>query len=383
MDQVVAEAGLDWLDTPDQAVVWGTALGLQSEIEGVLSRSLEDVQQGRATGARALLPDLVPELERGVAHGLRSGRGERRQPLLGLGDPRHRRDDVDPRDDRQLAVVVRRRRWWRVRRWLVGRRWRRRRRRLLGSGVRPRSADAAPNMSRIPSSPSIARGGRGRERQLSAVIRNFWVTRGDALGSQAAEPVLLVAERRETRRSRGRCRGKPRSPRRAHRARRRRTRAPPRASPCRGRGPGTRARATTRCAPCGGRRTPPASTCWAPIGSPSSSTMKLRNQCLWREGAACPPVVLHEARGRTPAPRPSSRPSRTASRRADGCRPWRPGAARPRRRRWACAGRGAPSEGGARRAARRQSAWSGRPWAADGTLRPWVLSRRWKTSSRS
>ena len=47
MQQVVDEAGLDWLDTPDQAVVWGTALGLQHEIEGVLSRSLEDVKRGR------------------------------------------------------------------------------------------------------------------------------------------------------------------------------------------------------------------------------------------------------------------------------------------------------------------------------------------------
>ena len=46
MQQVVDEAGLDWLDTPDQAVVWGTALGLQGEIEGVLSRSLEDVKRG-------------------------------------------------------------------------------------------------------------------------------------------------------------------------------------------------------------------------------------------------------------------------------------------------------------------------------------------------
>ena len=50
MQQVVDEAGLDWLDTPDQAVVWGTALGLQHEIEGVLSRSLEDV---RADPSRA------------------------------------------------------------------------------------------------------------------------------------------------------------------------------------------------------------------------------------------------------------------------------------------------------------------------------------------
>jgi uncharacterized membrane protein YgcG len=56
MEQVVAESGLDWLDTPDQAVVWGTALGLQGEIEGVLSRSMEDVQQGRAAGTVPYFP---------------------------------------------------------------------------------------------------------------------------------------------------------------------------------------------------------------------------------------------------------------------------------------------------------------------------------------
>jgi hypothetical protein len=50
MQQVVDEAGLAWLDTPDQAVVWGTALGLQHDIEGVLSRSLDDVKAGRTTG---------------------------------------------------------------------------------------------------------------------------------------------------------------------------------------------------------------------------------------------------------------------------------------------------------------------------------------------
>ena len=50
MQQVVAEAGLPWLDTPDQAVVWGTALGLQHEIEGVLDRSMEDVRRGATSG---------------------------------------------------------------------------------------------------------------------------------------------------------------------------------------------------------------------------------------------------------------------------------------------------------------------------------------------
>ena len=33
---------------PTKAVVWGTALGLQGDIEHVLERSLEDVQQGRS-----------------------------------------------------------------------------------------------------------------------------------------------------------------------------------------------------------------------------------------------------------------------------------------------------------------------------------------------
>jgi hypothetical protein len=56
MDQVVADAGLSWLETPDQAVVWGLALGLHREIEAVIGRSLEDVEAGRATAATTYLP---------------------------------------------------------------------------------------------------------------------------------------------------------------------------------------------------------------------------------------------------------------------------------------------------------------------------------------
>ena len=50
MDQVVAQSGLDWLQTPDRAVVWGVALGLEQEVERVLERSLDDIRDGRATG---------------------------------------------------------------------------------------------------------------------------------------------------------------------------------------------------------------------------------------------------------------------------------------------------------------------------------------------
>jgi uncharacterized membrane protein YgcG len=49
MQQVVQEAHLDWLETPDQAVVWGTALGLQRQVEEVLERSAEDASHGVTT----------------------------------------------------------------------------------------------------------------------------------------------------------------------------------------------------------------------------------------------------------------------------------------------------------------------------------------------
>jgi uncharacterized membrane protein YgcG len=51
MDQVVQEARLDWIETPDQAMVWAVALGLQEDAERVLERSREDVRSGRATTA--------------------------------------------------------------------------------------------------------------------------------------------------------------------------------------------------------------------------------------------------------------------------------------------------------------------------------------------
>jgi uncharacterized membrane protein YgcG len=56
MQQVIDEAGLDWLETPDQAVVWGTALGLQGEIEEVLQRSLDDVRQQPAMASSTYFP---------------------------------------------------------------------------------------------------------------------------------------------------------------------------------------------------------------------------------------------------------------------------------------------------------------------------------------
>jgi uncharacterized membrane protein YgcG len=56
MQQVVDQAGLPWLETPDQAVVWGTALGLQSDIEDVLQRSMEDVKEQPSLASTTYFP---------------------------------------------------------------------------------------------------------------------------------------------------------------------------------------------------------------------------------------------------------------------------------------------------------------------------------------
>lgn len=49
MDQVVREAGLDWLDSPDVAVVWSVALGLGSSVERILERTAADLGSGDST----------------------------------------------------------------------------------------------------------------------------------------------------------------------------------------------------------------------------------------------------------------------------------------------------------------------------------------------
>ena len=75
MDQVVAEAGLPWLETPDQAVVWGTALGLEKDIEAVLERSLDDVRDGRSATGSTYFPVWYGSNAGGTASGFAGGGG--------------------------------------------------------------------------------------------------------------------------------------------------------------------------------------------------------------------------------------------------------------------------------------------------------------------
>jgi len=51
MDEVVAAKAMPWVETPDQALVWGVALGLHRDIERVLERTAEDDRKGVATNA--------------------------------------------------------------------------------------------------------------------------------------------------------------------------------------------------------------------------------------------------------------------------------------------------------------------------------------------
>ena len=126
MDQVVAEAGLTWLETPDQAVVWATALGLEDKIEDVLVAEPRR-REGRPGRGRV---DLHATLVR--VGFVRRWHRRGRRTLLELRGAGLRRHDVRPRDDRELAVIIRLRVRWRVQRWIVGRRRRRVRRRVLG-----------------------------------------------------------------------------------------------------------------------------------------------------------------------------------------------------------------------------------------------------------
>ena len=132
-----------------------------------------------------------------------------------------------------------------------------------------------------------------------------------------------------------------------------------------------------------------------PIGCPSSvdraGGAPSRPAAQLRPGL---PVVRQEAALERRARARSTRRPRTASRRVGGCRP----CATSIEREQLVVGRQAQDQplaadpqaeerpgGLERRAPRGSSVRRGRrrPWAPDGTLRPWVLSRRWKSSSRS
>ncbi len=69
MDQVVKDANLPWIETPDQAAVWGVALGLQAQVQDVLQRSIEDVNSGSVTTTNIWFPAWYGSSLAGVGGG--------------------------------------------------------------------------------------------------------------------------------------------------------------------------------------------------------------------------------------------------------------------------------------------------------------------------
>ena len=122
MNQVVASKAVPWLETPDQAVVWGVALGLRQEVEGVLARSLGPEGGRRESGAHVHAP-LVRHAGRGLVRRGGVGGGDRARRFSPGRRSRTSGNDVGHRHDREQPVVL-------GQRWLRRRRVRRRRRRL-------------------------------------------------------------------------------------------------------------------------------------------------------------------------------------------------------------------------------------------------------------
>ena len=75
MDEVVSSRALPWVETPDQAVVWGYALGLHHEVEDVLERSVMLARESGDMGGRTpWVPAWYVPLSGGSSsHGSSSG----------------------------------------------------------------------------------------------------------------------------------------------------------------------------------------------------------------------------------------------------------------------------------------------------------------------
>ncbi len=106
MQEVVDGAGLTWLETPDQAVVWGTALGLQHEIEQVLERSLADLEEGTAAASSLYFPGWY-QTSSGSSFAGGAALGSGASVFSDSRDPGPWRDDVGAGHHRQRAVLVR------------------------------------------------------------------------------------------------------------------------------------------------------------------------------------------------------------------------------------------------------------------------------------
>ena len=189
MQQVVDGAGLSWLETPDQAVVWGTALGLQDDIENVLKRSLEDVKDSPTLASSTYFPTWYTTSDgSSFAEAGAAGRGGSifsGSAVPNLGGMMSALGTIGNAPSSSGGAVA------------------------AGSAAARRAVAAAgpaaassepqiPNRSRHASRPSIATVGRGRDRQPSTLIRNRWVSRATPSGASDPRPLSSYPSPRET-----------------------------------------------------------------------------------------------------------------------------------------------------------------------------------------
>lgn len=88
MEQVVADPTVKTLaDTPDKAVVWGFALGLQGEVEGVLRRNLEDASADPSHVATPYYPLWLGSSPSTLSGGLGGGQMASGSIFSGSGVP--------------------------------------------------------------------------------------------------------------------------------------------------------------------------------------------------------------------------------------------------------------------------------------------------------
>jgi hypothetical protein len=90
LDDAVRSSRMTWLETPDQALVWGVALGLRSEIEAILQRTSRGMSAGTVERT-AFLPRWIARATQAIGQSPGVGAAAA-SPAPGAAQPDERRD---------------------------------------------------------------------------------------------------------------------------------------------------------------------------------------------------------------------------------------------------------------------------------------------------
>ncbi len=85
MDEVVSSKRLAWLESPDQALVWGVALGLRPDVEALLARTADLLDKGQGSRATFVPGWYSSDSPDGPAAAGRRGPGTAPAPVAAAG----------------------------------------------------------------------------------------------------------------------------------------------------------------------------------------------------------------------------------------------------------------------------------------------------------